>query len=115
MQTGANLADKKFKDMLLKALADEYSRMILTFLMDKPRSVIEISTECKIPMSTAYRRIHELEESGLLQIMGSIISEDGKRYYLYRSKIKAVRTIFGVDSLEVEVIPNDDMAKSAYW
>ena len=115
MQTGVNVSDEKFKDIVLKALADEYSRTILTFVMDKPRSVIEISMECKIPMSTAYRRIHDLEESGLVQVMGSIISDDGKRYYLYRSKIKAVRTIFGVDSLEVEVIPNDEMAKSAYW
>lgn len=115
MQTGVNVGDEKFKDTVLKALADEYSRTILTFVMDKPRSVIEISTECKIPMSTAYRRIHDLEESGLVQVMGSIISDDGKRYYLYRSRIKAVRTIFGVDSLQVEVIPNDEMARSAYW
>ncbi len=66
-------------------------------------------------MSTAYRRIHDLEENGLIKIMGSIINENGKRYYLYRSKVKAVKTIFGVDSLEVEIIPNDEMGKSAFW
>ena len=66
-------------------------------------------------MSTAYRRIHELEEAGLVQATGSIINDDGKRYYLYRSKIKAVRTVFGVDSLEVEIIPNEGMGRSAYW
>jgi predicted transcriptional regulator len=110
-----NVANLKFKKAVLEALADEYSRTILAFIMEKPKSVIEISTGCKIPMSTAYRRIHDLEENGLVHVMGSIISDDGKRYYLYRSKIKAVRTIFGVDSLEVEVTPNDNMGMSAYW
>jgi predicted transcriptional regulator len=100
---------------VLQALADKYSRTILTFIMDEPKSVIEISTECRIPMSTTYRRIHDLEEAGLVQVRGSIVNEDGKRYYLYRSRIKAVRTVFGVDSLEVEVIPNDEMGRSAYW
>ncbi|MEM2760993.1 MAG: hypothetical protein QXU32_09795 [Nitrososphaerales archaeon] len=65
-------------------------------------------------MSTAYRRIHDLE-AGLVQVTGSIINDDGKRYYLYRSRIKAVRTIFGLNSLEVEVTPNDNMGRSAYW
>lgn len=110
-----NADEQKFKNAVLQALADEYSRTILTFIMDEPKSVIEISTECRIPMSTTYRRIHDLEEAGLVQVKGSIVNEDGKRYYLYRSRIKAVRTVFGVDSLEVEVIPNDEMGRSAYW
>ncbi len=66
-------------------------------------------------MSTAYRRVHDLEESGLVHVKGSIISSDGKRYYLYRSRIKAVRMVFGVDSLYVEIVPNDEMGRSAYW
>lgn len=110
-----NADEQKFKNAVLQALADEYSRTILTFIMDEPKSVIEISTECRISMSTTYRRIHDLEEAGLVQVKGSIVNEDGKRYYLYRSRIKAVRTVFGVDSLEVEVIPNDEMGRSAYW
>lgn len=115
MQTGLNVSDEKFKDTVLKALADEYSRAILACIMDKPKSVVEISSECKIPMSTAYRRIHDLEEAGLVHVNGSTISSDGKRYYLYRSGIKAVRTVFGVDSLTVEIIPNEEMGRSAYW
>lgn len=110
-----NIDDQKFKNAVLQALADEYSRTILAFIMDKPKSVIEISTECKIPVSTAYRRMHDLEEASLVQVTGSIINDDGKKYYLYRSKIKAVRTIFGIASLEVEVTPNDGMGRSAYW
>ncbi|MFQ5921127.1 MAG: ArsR/SmtB family transcription factor [Nitrososphaerales archaeon] len=115
MQTGASITDAKLKENVLKAVADEYSRAILTSTVDRPKSIVEISSECKIPMSTAYRRVHELEEVGLVQATRSVISEDGKRYYLYRSRIKAVRTTFGIDSLSVEIIPNEDMGRSAYW
>lgn len=114
MQT-VHVADQKFKDNVLKALADEYSRTILTSIMDKSKSVFEISAECSIPMSTTYRRIHDLEKVGLVHVTGSIIKEDGKKYFLYRSRIKAVRTVFGIGSLDVEIIPNDEMGKSAYW
>ncbi|MFQ5941665.1 MAG: ArsR/SmtB family transcription factor [Nitrososphaerales archaeon] len=115
METGDSVTDATFKDTVLKALADEYSRAIIACTMDKSKSVIDISTECNIPISTAYRRVHELEEAGLLRVHGSIVSSDGKRYYLYRSKIKAVRMIFGLDSLNMEVMRNDEMGRSAYW
>ncbi len=115
LQAGVSVSNAKLKENVLKALADEYSRNILASIMDQPKSVVDISMECGIPMSTAYRRVHDLEEAGLIQIKGSVISSDGKRYYLYRSKIKAVRTVFGLNSLDVAIIPNDDMAASAYW
>jgi predicted transcriptional regulator len=110
-----NISDEKIKVAVLKALADEYSRQILSCIMEKPKSVIEISNECRIPMSTAYRRVHDLEKEHLVHTSGSIISDDGKRYYLYRSRIKAVRTVFGINSLSVEITPNDEMGRSAYW
>ncbi len=40
MQAGVNVSDEKFKDTVLKALADEYSRTILASIMEKPKSVI---------------------------------------------------------------------------
>lgn len=84
-------------------------------IMDKPKSAIEISTESNIPISTAYRRIHYLSKAGLIQINKTITTADGKKYCLYRSNVKAVNTVFGINSINVEIIFNDDMGKSAYW
>lgn len=114
MQSKILAMDKKLKNRILKAIADEYSRAILSYAIDKPKSVLDISKECNIPLSTAYRRVHELEMDGLLTITGSIIN-NGKRYYLYQSKIKSVRILFGIGSTEIEVIQNDNMGRSAYW
>ena len=102
---GKPILEQTSKDALLGILADKYSRAILEATMDLPKSAIELSAECQIPISTAYRRIQELHDNNLLKISGSI-NEDGKKYFLYKSKIKAIMTCFNGNSLEVEIIPN---------
>ena len=72
--------------------------------MAQPKSVIYIVIGCKIPISTVYRRVHELEEAIILAIHGSIIAEDGKKYNLYKSNIKICMVNFGMESLEIEII-----------
>jgi hypothetical protein len=102
---GKQVQEQNSKDKLLGILADKYSRTILEATMDSPKSAIELSADCKIPISTAYRRVQELHDSKLLGISGSI-NEDGKKYFLYKSKIKAMMICFKGNSLEVEIVPN---------
>ena len=96
---------EEMKDVLLRILADKYSRAILDATMDSPKSAIELSAECKIPISTAYRRVQELHDNKLLGISGSI-NDDGKKYFLYKSKIKSIMACFNGGLLEIEIVPN---------
>jgi hypothetical protein len=96
---------EEVKDVLLRILADKYSRAILDATMGSPKSAIELSAECKIPISTAYRRVQELHDNKLLGISGSI-NDDGKKYFLYKSKIKSIMACFNGGLLEIEIIPN---------
>lgn len=93
------------KDTILGILADKYSREILEATMDSPKSAIELSAEYKIPISTAYRRVQELHDQKLLGISGSI-NEDGKKYFLYKSKVKSIMACFNRNSLDIEIVPN---------
>lgn len=102
---GKPVQEETTRDTLLEILADKYSRMILESTKETPKSAIELSSECKIPISTAYRRVRLLHYHKLLGISGSI-SKDGKKFYLYKSKIKSIMTSFNNGSLEVEIIPN---------
>ena len=102
---GKQVQEQTSKDIILGILADKYSRAILEATMDSPKSAIELSVDCQIPISTAYRRVQELHDNKLLGISGSI-NEDGKKYFLYKSKIKAIMTCFKGSSLEVETVPN---------
>ncbi|MDE1863427.1 MAG: helix-turn-helix transcriptional regulator [Thaumarchaeota archaeon] len=95
------------KDALLEVLADKYSRAILESTLEMPKSTIDLSNECGIPISTTYRRVQLLHRHKLLAISGSI-SQDGKRYFLYKSKVKSIVTCFGNGSLDVEIVPNSE-------
>ncbi len=104
-----------YKLRVLSTISDDYYRLIIASTMEESKSVFDIVVSCNIPIATAYREIHYLQKSGILKIEKSVISEDGKRYDLYKSNIKAVRIIFGMDSLDIDITENLDMKKSAYW
>ena len=105
LQQGKKVQEEVTKDVMLRILADKYSRAILDATMDSPKSAIDLSAECKIPISTAYRRVQELHDNKLLGISGSI-NDDGKKYFLYKSKIKSIMDCFNGGSLEIEIVPN---------
>ena len=94
------------KDRLLEIAADKYCRAILESIMNMPKSVIEITTETKIPMSTTYRRIQMLHDNKLVATSGMITNE-GKRLFLYKSKIKGIQSRFNDGKTEVKLIINN--------
>ncbi len=102
---GRKIDEDERKDAILQIISDKYCRAILEATMNKPKSAMEISAESKIPISTVYRRLQSLHDNKLLGISGSI-SEDGKKYFLYRSRVKAISSVFNGGFVEIEVVPN---------
>jgi len=97
--------DKERKQVILEILADQYSKQILQTIMDKPKSVMDITSETRIPVSTVYRRIQLLHDNKIVSISGTI-SDDGKKYFLYRSKIRSVSITCDYYSTKIEIVPN---------
>ena len=94
------------KDNLLEIVSDKYCRTILKSVLEKPKSILEISSEENIPISTTYRRIQTLHENKLLETSGTI-TDDGKRLFLYKSKIKGIQSTFNDGQVEVKLIPSN--------
>ena len=103
--SGRKIEDDTRKEAILEVVSDKYCRGILEIVMEKPKSAMEISAETKIPISTVYRRLQTLHDNKLLGISGSI-SDDGKKYFLYKSKVKAIATSYNGSTIEIEVVPN---------
>lgn len=101
---GKRIDDDK-KGIILGIMSDRYCRAIIESTMTVPKAAIEISAECKIPISTVYRRLQILHDNKLLAISGSI-TQEGKKHFLYKSKIKAMSSTFNGGNLEVEIVPN---------
>jgi predicted transcriptional regulator len=90
---------------ILYIMSDKYCRAIIQSTIDSPKPAIEISANCKIPISTVYRRLQMLNEGKLVAISGAITRE-GKKHFLYKSKIKAISSSFNDGNLQVQIIPN---------
>ncbi|MEM4378912.1 MAG: ArsR family transcriptional regulator [Candidatus Nitrosotenuis sp.] len=103
--TGKKIDDDR-RDALLGVVSDKYCRAILESTMSGPKAAIEISAETQIPISTVYRRLQLLFDNKLLAISGSITSE-GKKHFLYKSKVRAITSQFNGGNLEVEIVPNE--------
>ena len=96
---------------LVQSLADEYSRKILLSAIPAPKSVEDMSRENDIPLSTCYRRVHELLDAQILVVEKIILTQEGKKYELLRSAYKAMTVSFENGAMKVDVIINEDVAE----
>ena len=99
------IIDEDRKQIILEILADKYCKQIMHNTLDKPKSAMEISSEKQIPISTVYRRLQTLYDAKLLAISGSI-NQDGKKYFLYKSKIRSISLKCDLEVTTIEFIPN---------
>ena len=103
------IMDDERKQIILEVLADKYCKQILHDTLEKPKSAMELSSDKKIPISTVYRRLQTLYDAKLLAISGSI-NEDGKKYFLYKSKVKSISLKCNLEETEIEIVPNSSNA-----
>ena len=99
--SGSEIKDPKLKQTMLNCISDVYLRSVLFSTIDKPKSVFQISKNTKIPLRTVYRKIGFLIENNLLTT-SSVVTDDGKKYFLYQSKIDSVSSqVCGVNLIRV--------------
>ena len=90
---------------ILEIMADKYSRELLRTTRELPKSAFIISQETGIPISTVYRRIQKLQDAGVVRVSGEINLE-GKKHFLYQSKVKSISSKVAGEFINVEIIPN---------
>ena len=98
------------KQRILAAMADQYSRKILTATVAEPVSALDLSKTYQIPITTVYRRIEELVEAGLIAAVKSGRTTDGKWYDLYRSLLRRIDVSFENGEVKIEVVVNEHVA-----
>jgi predicted transcriptional regulator len=100
------IADNVKQQVILESLSDKYCKQILKNAIKKPKSAMMISEEENIPLSTVYRKLQKLHDGELLAISGEI-NIDGKKHFLYMSKIKNIIVNCNLEETAIECILND--------
>ena len=73
---------------VIEMLADAESRAILFSMIKRGKTAAELSEKHKIPLSSVYKKISDLQELTLIQVDSWQISEKGRKFKVYRSRIK---------------------------
>ena len=91
---------------VIEALADAESRSILFSTIKKGKTAAELSDQLKIPLSSVYKKLYDLEELSLIQIDKWLISDKGRKFKVYKSRISKADIIIKKPEPSLHLIPN---------
>ena len=91
---------------ILEALADLQSRSILFSIIKEGRTALELSEKYRIPLSSVYKKISDLEELALVRVDKWVLSDNGKKFKLYKSRISRAEISIKKPEPSIILTPN---------
>lgn len=87
--------------LLLREVAEMITYKIIISTMYSAKTVLQISTENKLPLSSTYKKINKLCKVGILSVERASIDDNGKKVLYYKSKIRAIEACLNENGLAV--------------
>ena len=99
---------KKFdiSQKVIEALADAESRTILFSIVKRGKTAADLSQKHKIPLSSVYKKLSDLENLTLVEVDRWLISEKGRRFKVYKSRISKAEISIKKPEPILNLIPN---------
>lgn len=70
------------------------------------KTATDLSEEHRIPLSSVYKKISELENLSLIRVERSFISDSGKKFKVYKSRISKADVIYKKPAPIINLHPN---------
>ena len=91
---------------VIEALADAESRTILFSIIKKGKTASELADKYKIPLSSVYKKLSDLEELTLVYVDKWLISDKGRKFKVYKSRISKADISIKKPEPSLILIPN---------
>jgi predicted ArsR family transcriptional regulator len=91
---------------VIEALADSESRSILFSIIKKGMTASELSGRLKIPLSSVYKKLADLEDLTLIKVEKWMISEKGRKFKIYKSRISKADISIRKPDPVLNLVPN---------
>jgi len=91
---------------VIEALADSESRAILFSIIKKGMTAAELSEKLKIPLSSVYKKLSDLEELTLIEVEKWLISDKGRKFKIYKSRISKADISIRKPDPVLNLVPN---------
>lgn len=106
------LSEFDITQKIIESLTNVCTRAVLFSVKNKSKDATQIAEELKISLSNVYKTLSVLEDLALVEVDKYVISTEGKKIKLYRSRIGKVEIT--LDNLEpsLNLYPNTENPKS---
>jgi len=91
---------------VMETLADAEARAILFSIVKKGKTATDLSYDLKIPLSSVYKKLSELEELTLAEVEKIEFSDKGRKFKIYRSRISKADISIKKPEPSLTLIPN---------
>ena len=105
------LSDFDINQKIIESLSNVCTRSVLFSVKDESKDATQIANELKISLSTVYKTLSTLENLALAEVDKYVISPEGKKIKLYRSRIGKVEIILENMEPTLFLHPNDSNSK----
>jgi len=92
------LSEFDITQRIIESLSNVCTRAVLFSVKNESKDATQIADKLKISLSTVYKTLSILEDLALVEIEKFVISPEGKKIKLYRSRIGKVEIT--IDDLE---------------
>ena len=92
------LSEFDITQKIIESLSNVCTRAVLFSVKNESKDATQIADELKISLSTVYKTLSTLEDLALAEVDKYVISNEGKKIKLYRSRIGKVEIT--LDDLE---------------
>ncbi len=100
------LSEFDITQKIIESLSNVCTRAVLFSIKEESKDAAQIAEELKISISTVYKTLSTLEDLALAEVDRYVISSEGKKIKMYRSRIGKVEIT--LDDLEpvLNLYPN---------
>ena len=105
------LSEFDINQKIIESLSNVCTRSVLFSVKDESNDATQIANDLKISLSTVYKTLSTLEDLALAEVDKYVISTEGKKIKLYRSRIGKVEIT--LENMEPTLLlhPNDSNSK----
>ena len=90
-------------EALLDLLGDEYTRAVLEAVRERPRSGAAVAEATDVSKATAFRRLNDLVEFGIVETQQCLDTDDGHHHKQYRAVIDTFSVTFEKNGIEITI------------
>ena len=105
------LSEFDVNQKIIESLSNVCIRSVLFSVKAESKDATQIANELKISLSTVYKTLSTLENLALAEVDKYVISPEGKKIKLYRSRIGKVEIVLENMEPTLFLHPNDSNSK----